>query len=181
MSPWPSSEPRNRSAAFRRRRRQPSTLVPRAVAPSFARIRPGSPADLRAVRDLLEGAGLPTADLTSSPGLQLWVLEEGASSIVGAIALERSSGHEALLRSLVIVPASRGCGLGQQLVERVEKDSRQVGIHRLVLLTETAESFCGRLGYAVTDRKSVCGTVKESEEFRSLCPASAVCMAKSLN
>jgi hypothetical protein len=33
------------------------------------------------VRDLLEGDGLPTADLTSAPGLQLWVLEEGASPI----------------------------------------------------------------------------------------------------
>ena len=93
---------RSRSAAFRLRRQQPSTRVPRAVAPDSARIRPGSPADLPAVRDLLGVAGLPTADLTSAPGLQLWVLEVSASSIVGAIALERSSGHEALLRSLVI-------------------------------------------------------------------------------
>ncbi len=151
------------------------------MAPDSARIRPGSPADLPAVRDLLDGAGLPTADLTSAPGLQLWVLEEGNTSIVGAIALERSSGHEALLRSLVIVPACRGYGLGQQLVDRVEKDSRQAGIHRLVLLTETAKSFFERLGYAVIDRQSVGGAVKESAEFRSLCPASAVCMAKSLN
>ncbi len=133
------------------------------------------------MRDLLEGAGLPTADLTSSPGLQLWVLEEGDSSIVGAIALERSWGNEALLRSLVIVPASRGCGFGQQLVARVEQDSRQAGIHRLVLLTETAEGFFKHLSYAVIDRLSVGDAVKQSAEFRSLCPASAVCMAKSLN
>jgi amino-acid N-acetyltransferase len=100
---------------------------------------------------------------------------------MGAIARERSSGNEALLRSLVIVPASRGRGLGQQLVERVEKDSREAGIHRLMLLTETAESFFERLGYAVIDRQSVGRDVQESVEFRSLCPASAVCMAKSLN
>lgn len=134
-----------------------------------------------AVRDLLEGAGLPTADLTSAPGLQLWVLEAVDSSIVGAIAVERFSGREALLRSLVIVRASRGCGLGQRLVERVEQDSRQAGIHRLVLLTATAEWFFKHLGYAVIDRQSVGGAVKQSAEFRSLCPASAVCMAKSLN
>ena len=133
------------------------------------------------MRDLLDGAGLPTADLTSALGLQLWVLEEGDSSIVGAIALERSAGHEALLRSLVIVPASRGRGFGQQLVARVEKDSRQAGVHRLILLTETAKSFFERLGYSVIDRQSISGAVKESAEFRSLCPASAVCMAKSLN
>lgn len=151
------------------------------MAPESPRIRPGSPADLPAVRDLLDGEGLPTADLTSAPGLQLWVLEEGDSSIMGAIALERSSGNEALLRSLVIVPARRGRGFGQQLVARVEEDSRQAGIHRLILLTETARSFFERLGYAVIDRQSISGAVKESAEFRSLCPASAVCMAKSLN
>ncbi len=133
------------------------------------------------MRDLLEGAGLPTADLTSSPGLQLWILEEGDSSIVGAIALERSSGNEALLRSLVVVPASRGRGFGQQLVARVEQDSREAGIQRLVLLTETAEGFFKHLGYAVIDRRSAGDAVKQSAEFRSLCPASAVCMAKSLN
>ena len=132
------------------------------------------------VRDLLEGAGLPTADLTSAQGLQLWVLEAGDSVIAGAIALERPSGNDALLRSLVIVPASRGCGLGQQLVDRVEQDSRQAGIRRLVLLTETAESFFNHLGYAVIDRQSVSGAVQQSAEFRSLCPAAAVCMAKAL-
>jgi amino-acid N-acetyltransferase len=100
---------------------------------------------------------------------------------MGAVALERSSENEALLRSLVIVPASRGRGFGQQLVARVETDSRQAGIHRLILLTETAKSFFERLGYAVIDRQSVGSAVKESAEFRSLCPASAVCMAKSLN
>ncbi len=133
------------------------------------------------MRDLLDGAGLPTADLTSALGLQLWVLEEGDSSIMGTIALERSSGNEALLRSLVIVPASRGRGFGQQIVARVEKDSRQAGIHRLILLTETAKSFFERLGYSVIDRQSISGAVKESAEFHSLCPASAVCTAKSLN
>jgi amino-acid N-acetyltransferase len=129
----------------------------------------------------LEGAGLPTADLTSVQELPFWVLEEGASSIVGAIGLERFSGNEALLRSLVIDPASRGRGFGQQLVARVEQDSRQAGIHRLVLLTETARSFFNHLGYAIIDRQSVGDVAKQSAEFRSLCPASAVCMAKSLN
>jgi len=68
------------------------------------------------------------------------------------LALERSSGNEALLRSLVIGAASRGRGFGQQLVARVEKDSRQAGIDRLILLTETARSFFERLGYEVIDR-----------------------------
>jgi hypothetical protein len=38
-------------------------------------IRRTKPSDLTAVLQLLHTAGLPTADLTSAPGLQLWVRE----------------------------------------------------------------------------------------------------------
>jgi amino-acid N-acetyltransferase len=47
-------------------------------------------------------------------------------------------------------------------------------------LTETAEGFFRGLGYHVIDRGYVIEELKQSAEFRSLCPASAVCMTKSL-
>jgi amino-acid N-acetyltransferase len=50
----------------------------------------------------------------------------------------------------------------------------------LVLLTQTAEPFFARLGYSVVDRVYVPDEVKASAEFRSLCPAAATCMTKSL-
>jgi amino-acid N-acetyltransferase len=49
-----------------------------------------------------------------------------------------------------------------------------------VLLTETAETFFRRLGYEAIDRHYVSEDLKQSAEFRALCPASAVCMTKSL-
>ncbi len=142
-------------------------------------IRPGRPGDLAAVTVLLKGARLPTEDLTTAPDLHLWVLEvEG--DVVGAIGIERF-GASALLRSLVIAPAYQRRGLGNRLVAQLEQDVQDKGVGQLILLTETAESFFRRNGYEVIDRRSVPEEVTQSAEFRSLCPASAVCMAKALN
>jgi amino-acid N-acetyltransferase len=133
---------------------------------------------LPAVVALLKRAGLPVADLTSIAGLQLWVLE-GTDGVVGAIAMERC-GSQALLRSLAVAPEYRNCGFGRELVARLEEAARTDELTQLVLLTQTAETFFRSLGYEVTDRNEVSDTLKQSAEFRSLCPASAVCMSKRL-
>jgi amino-acid N-acetyltransferase len=130
-----------------------------------------------AVLKLLQSAGLPTSDLMSAQQLQLWVLN--IDSLQGVVALERF-GTEALLRSLAVAPEYRRRGLGRKLLARLELDARVDGILRLVLLTETAESFFACLGYRTVDRQSVSEALKQSAEFRSLCPASAVCMSKTL-
>ena len=141
-------------------------------------IRRGRAADLAAARRLLEGAGLPTADLAQVRDLRFWVLEAHGQQL-GVIALENFGTH-ALLRSLAIAPEHRSRGLGRELVARLEHDARAEGVTRLTLLTETAEEFFHRLGYEPIERADVPEEVRQSAEFRSLCPASAVCMTKSL-
>jgi amino-acid N-acetyltransferase len=141
-------------------------------------IRRGRATDLPAVLALLEGARLPTADIASADELAMWVLEE-RGSIVGAIALERF-GTEALLRSLAVAPEYRKRGFGRELVAQLEEGARAENIQQLVLLTETAEAFFRGLGYSVIDRRYVSARLKQSTEFRSLCPASATCMSKIL-
>lgn len=66
------------------------------------------------------------------------------------------------------------------LIEDLERIARAAGITQLVLLTETAKQFFEHQGYSVLDRSDVPRDLQESEEFRSLCPASATCMAKTL-
>jgi len=141
-------------------------------------IRRTQASDLTAVLQLLRAAGLPTADLIGAAGLQLWVLET-AGRLVGVIGLERF-GTSALLRSLCIAPDYQRGGLGQELVARLEHDAQADGVERLILLTETAQAFFRLLGYEIVDRGYAPEGIKESAEFRSLCPASAVCMTKSL-
>ena len=47
-----------------------------------------------------------------------------------------------------------------------------------MLLTQTARDFFAHLGYRVIERTEAPEEVQGSEEFRSLCPASAICMVK---
>jgi len=141
-------------------------------------IRVGRPADLPVALPLLERVGLPTANITNARELTMWVLESGGA-LVGVIALERF-GTDGLLRSLAVAPEFRNQGYGRDLVTRLEKDARERGVHRLVLLTETAEQFFRSIGYARIDRSQASVALQQSAEFRSLCPASAACMTKTI-
>jgi amino-acid N-acetyltransferase len=130
------------------------------------------------VLTLLQGSGLPTADLPGIAGLRTWVVES-ETSLTGVIALERF-GAEGLLRSLAVVPEHRHRGIGRELVAQLERDAGADGVTRLVLLTETAEAFFRAIGYAPLARNSVSIAMRQCAEFRSLCPVSATCMAKVL-
>jgi amino-acid N-acetyltransferase len=126
----------------------------------------------------LNDASLPTSDLAGVRELSMWVLEmEG--SLIGVIALERY-GSEGLLRSLAVTGEYRKRGFGSLLVDRLEADAGASGVRRLVLLTETAEAYFRNRGYVVTGRDTVSDEVKQSAEFRSLCPVSAQCLFKVL-
>jgi amino-acid N-acetyltransferase len=141
-------------------------------------IRQGRQADLEVALPLLASAGLPTADLADAQELTMWVLEI-AGALVGVIALERF-GSEGLLRSLAVAPEFRNRGFGRELVTRLEKDARDHGIQRLVLLTETAEQFFRTIGYSRIERAQVSGPLQQSAEFRTLCQVSAACMTKAI-
>jgi amino-acid N-acetyltransferase len=149
------------------------------IGSSHPVIRRGHSSDLPAVAALLREAKLPTQELASASGLRVWVLEiEG--KLAGAVALQGTDPTSRLLRSLVIAPSRHRRGLGQALVAHVESDASALGIGLLVLLTETAQALFHRLGYQVIERSAVPEALRQSAEFRSLCPASAVCMSKAL-
>ena len=133
--------------------------------------------DTQGIRLLLERNGLPTSDLASSRP-EFIVAHDGAE-LIGAGALERF-GAVALLRSVVVAADRRGTGLGQRIVQEIEQRARYSGIEQLVLLTQTAAPFFERHGYRVIERGAAAPAVQASEEFRSLCPASSVCMSKAL-
>lgn len=71
-------------------------------------------------------------------------------------------GESALLRSVVVMPELRGT------------------VKKLGLLTLSAQRFFERQGYEVIARQAMPRALQDSDEFRSLCPESAVCMVKSL-
>jgi len=140
-------------------------------------IRAATAQDLPNIQALLQRCELPTADLAEAR--IAFLVDERDGEIAGAIGLQRFE-RVALLRSLAVDAARRGEGAGGELVTLLEAEAREQGIDELILLTQTAQAFFARRGYRVIDREAAPAAVLQTEEFRSLCPASAVCMAKLL-
>jgi N-acetylglutamate synthase-like GNAT family acetyltransferase len=141
-------------------------------------LRAATAADAPSIRALLESGDLPTSDLsTSSP--QFVVACDVENKVVAAGALQTLA-ESALLRSVVVATELRGTGLGRSIVQELERIARAAQVKQLALLTLTAKPFFDRQGYRVIARQAVPEALQGTEEFRSLCPASAICMAKSL-
>jgi len=140
-------------------------------------VRTATAGDRGRILRLLHEASLSTEDL-GDWRVEFWVAESDGQAL-GTVGLERY-GESGLLRSLVVAPASRQQGLGTVLVEAAERGARSAGVRELYLLTQTAERFFESRDYRIVDRDRAPELVRASTEFRSLCPVSATCMAKSL-
>jgi|SRR5579862_9863987 len=143
-------------------------------------IRAGAPRDRARIREFLEAANLPTGDLDEAKPQFVLATTQDADELVGTGALQLF-GRVALLRSVAVVPRLRRSGLGRGIVAELERLAREARVKDLVLLTTTAREFFERVGFGVIDRQSAPAQAQRSAEFRSLCPASAVCMSKELS
>lgn len=146
-------------------------------------IRAATPEDFAAVRGLLTENDLVHEDLSPEHMAAFVVIPaKGSFSALLAVAGVEifSDIDEGLLRSVAVAPSLRGQGVGKNLVATVEKRAAVLGVHRLWLLTTTAPDFFRELGYADALREHAPGAVQQSGEFKSLCPASAICLCKSI-
>jgi protein-tyrosine-phosphatase/N-acetylglutamate synthase-like GNAT family acetyltransferase len=141
-------------------------------------VHPLSPDRHPAVRTLLARSNLPVKDLHEG-GLTRFFGVEADGELAGVIGLE-AHGRAGLLRSLAVGSHRRGRGLGQALVAHLERAARREGISDLWLLTTTAELFFRALGYQVTPREKAPEEIRNSSEFREVCPSTAVCMHRHL-
>jgi amino-acid N-acetyltransferase len=136
-----------------------------------------APDDVTAIAALLREAELPHEDFAGH--LAHFLVARRAGAVVGAVGFERH-GRNALLRSLVVAPALRGNGLGDQLVQRLAAVARRKGVERFYLLTATAAAFFAGRGFQEIARRAVPAAIAATQEFNSLCPVSAVCMTRAV-
>jgi amino-acid N-acetyltransferase len=135
-----------------------------------------APDDLPAVLKLLEANKLPPDGLADH--FQMALIARAASGvgpIVGCAALELYGGA-ALLRSVSVTPALQRQGLGHRLTQAALDMARAHGVTEVYLLTETAGGFFPRFGFERITRDAVPDTVKQSVEFTTACPDSALVM-----
>ena len=138
-------------------------------------IRPAAAGDRPGVVSLLHAAGLPEAGL--SPTLDGFLVAEAEGRLVGAVGLE-TYGPDALLRSAVVDPASRGTGVGAALVKWLLRRADERGLQAVYLLTTTAEGWFPRFGFERIAREEVSEAVRGSVEFGGACPATAAVMRR---
>jgi amino-acid N-acetyltransferase len=127
----------------------------------------------------LAAAGLPVVDL-AGPGKRFYGFRDDAGRLIAAGGIEVMD-TAAVLRSCVVDHGRRAKGMGTALVKAVLREAAEAGVTDVYLLTETAETYFSRLGFAVVDRADVPETVARSSQFAGVCPDSATAMAMKLD
>ncbi|QYM79308.1 GNAT family N-acetyltransferase [Horticoccus luteus] len=122
---------------------------------------------------LLAAADLPHSDIGAH--WANFIVARAEARIVGVVGAE-VHGADGLLRSLAVAAAWRGRGLGRQLVQRLRV--AQPAVRRWWVLTTTAESFFAELRFGRVERRLAPAAIAATEEFRTLCPSTAVCLVR---
>jgi N-acetylglutamate synthase-like GNAT family acetyltransferase len=116
------------------------------------------------VPDLLQFDAYYTA-----PRGAFWVVRE-ETRVVGSVGVKRMDARTAELHRLYVDSALRGRGLGQTLVETVLGWTREQGLQRLTLWSDTrfqhSHRLYRRLGFTQLGERTVEGDVNESREYR---------------
>jgi amino-acid N-acetyltransferase len=148
------------------------TITPQAEVASV-QFRFASSGDLPAIRALLSLYNLPDTDFHHYVNNFIVAIEKEV--LIGCIGLEVYQQH-GLLRSLAVRRESTGRGIGSQLIERLVSLAHQHGIQKLHLLTTSAENYFVTIGFNKEDRKKAPPEISQTQEFSTLCPASAIYM-----
>ncbi|MBC7921793.1 MAG: GNAT family N-acetyltransferase [Ferruginibacter sp.] len=133
--------------------------------------------DRSALIHLLDEAKLPTDDLPLE--LHAFLLYRLDDQLVGSVGLQQWS-SQALLRSLAVRASFQGMGLGTSLYQAAVQLARQQSIEELYLITTTADGFFARQGFERIDRALVPEAIRQTAQFGSLCPSTAVVMTKRI-
>ncbi len=134
--------------------------------------------DIKDTIALLEGANLPTADVTPDL-LKHFIGTVSDGALTGVVGYE-SHDQIGLLRSLAVAPAARRLGLAARLIKRIEHVAHDNGIKTFYLLTTDADGYFARRGYTVVSRSDLPASIRATAQFSSLCPGSATPMIKAL-
>ncbi|MEM6800987.1 MAG: arsenic resistance N-acetyltransferase ArsN2 [Bacteroidota bacterium] len=129
------------------------------------------------LKELLEAVELPTADLTEKIHLYYSMGDTEAPIACGGF---EQYGQIGLLRSIAIHQEVQGKGIGRLWVSQLLEEAKRMGMQELYLLTTTAAQFFTKMGFSQQQRDHVPQAIKDSEEFSSLCPSTAVLMCKKL-
>lgn len=129
--------------------------------------------DIHKIESLLRENELPTDGVEKH--FNNFIIAEVNDKTVGAVGME-IYGTTALFRSLVVDQDFRSKNIGNQLFGRIKDHASSKMVQTFYLLTTTASDYFLRLGFTETERNKAPQHILNTEEFKSLCPSSAICM-----
>jgi len=124
------------------------------------------------IQSLLETNNLPVSDLNDDI---TFFVEKANNSIIATGGIE-SAGNDAIIRSIAVDNAYKGKGFGSKITRQLLKYAKETGMKDIYLLTTTAENYFPRYGFKKIDRQAVPVDVKNSSQYKDVCPESAVVM-----
>jgi amino-acid N-acetyltransferase len=137
---------------------------------------PMTDADLPAVLALLEENGLPAIGVQEN--IAGFIVARSNGAVIASAAIE-SYGASGLLRSLAVAGAHRRQGIATALVRRTLQKAVHERLEVLYLLTTSAAKYFERFGFVACARDEAPRPIRDSWEFRTGCPASAVLMRRA--
>jgi len=133
--------------------------------------------DLKAIRQLLLKTSLPVEDVDDH--LNNFIVAQDGENIIGVVGMQLF-GPDVLLRSLAVDPKFRGQGVARELSRRIVALAQEHAGKDFYLLTTTIPKLCEKWGYRKIDRKDVPEAIRNTAEFKGLCPSTAICMHQGL-
>jgi amino-acid N-acetyltransferase len=116
-------------------------------------------ATMRDIHDLLElingyaakGIMLPRTEFEMSENIRDFVLAFAGDTLVGCGALHFYSPTSGEVRSLAVDPGSKSRGVGRAIVEVLEQEARDCGLHSIFAFTYVSKFF-EKLGFVEVER-----------------------------
>jgi amino-acid N-acetyltransferase len=141
------------------------------------KIRPAINVDIREIEGLLSSYLLPTIDIYEST-VKLFVATYN-NQLIGSIGIEKYN-EIGLLRSLAVNSKYKNQKVGEGLIQYLLDYCINEKITELYLLTTTAEKYFDKFGFHKIDRNKVPEEIMQTQEFKDICPISAVVMKRKL-
>jgi len=141
-------------------------------------ISPATRSDCADVALLLKQSNLPISDIDVD--LKGFLVAKQDGKLLGTVAVE-TFGANGLLRSLAVDLSRRNSGLGSRLYQEALRMAASCKIKTLYLLTITAAGYFSAKGFIRIKRDEACEAIQQHEQFKFLCPESAILMKKNIN
>ena len=127
--------------------------------PSPYPIRRAQLADVAAIHALLthfseHGVLLPRSQGDLYNNLREFLVIEARGKVIACSALQIFTRQLGEIRSLAVSPDYARLGLGQQLVGRIEREAREIGLSRLMALTYVTDFF-HKLGFRTVEMEEL--------------------------